>query len=148
MSVADVLVGTLPVMLKRSTGWPPPGPPAPAIGNIMTKAVAFDISSVEPEIGRPAEDRLISGDPEFRTWNLEQADGGIYCGVWESTPGKWRIQYDEWEYFNILSGHSIVTSEAGEEINLRAGDRLILRPGFKGTWEVVETTRKDYVIRL
>jgi uncharacterized cupin superfamily protein len=24
----------------------------------------------------------------------------------------------------------------------------VLRPGFKGTWEVVETTRKDYVIRV
>ncbi|MBB4525923.1 UNVERIFIED_ORG: putative cupin superfamily protein, partial [Rhizobium sophorae] len=29
-----------------------------------------------------------------------------------------------------------------------AGDRMILRPGFKGTWEVVETTRKDYVIKV
>jgi uncharacterized cupin superfamily protein len=25
---------------------------------------------------------------------------------------------------------------------------MILRPGFTGTWEVVVTTRKDYVIRL
>jgi uncharacterized cupin superfamily protein len=25
---------------------------------------------------------------------------------------------------------------------------MILRPGFNGTWEVVETTRKDYVIRV
>jgi uncharacterized cupin superfamily protein len=25
---------------------------------------------------------------------------------------------------------------------------MILRPGFKGTWEVIETTRKDYVIRV
>jgi uncharacterized cupin superfamily protein len=31
--------------------------------------------------------------------------------------------------------------------HLRAGDRAVIRPGFKGTWEVVETTRKDYVIR-
>jgi hypothetical protein len=31
-------------------------------------------------------------------------------------------------------------------VHLRAGDRMILRPGFKGTWEVIETTRKDYVI--
>ena len=33
-------------------------------------------------------------------------------------------------------------------MELRAGSRLVLRPGFKGTWEVVETTRKDYVIRV
>ena len=41
-----------------------------------------------------------------------------------------------------------MTSEEGETFHLKAGDRLILRPGFKGTWEVVETTRKDYVIRV
>lgn len=51
------------------------------------------------------------------------------------------------EYFHILSGHSIVTEDGGEAISLEAGDRLILRPGFKGTWEVIETTLKDYVIR-
>lgn len=113
----------------------------------MTNTVGFDISNIQPEIGRAAEDRLISGNPEFRTWSLDEADGGIYAGIWESTPGKWRIQYDEWEYFNILTGHSILTSDDGEVTHLKAGDRLVIKPGFKGTWEVVETTRKDYVIR-
>lgn len=106
------------------------------------------LSSVEPEAGSPASDRLLSGNPQFRTWNVEEADGGLYAGVWESTPGKWRIVYDEWEYFHILEGYSIVTEEGGAPVHLRAGDRMVLRPGFKGTWEVVETTRKDYVIRL
>ena len=114
----------------------------------MSKQLKLDIAGVEPEVGAPAEDRLISGDPQFRTWNLEEADGGLYAGIWESTPGKWRIVYDEWEYFNVLSGHSVVTEDGGEPVHLRAGDRMILRPGFKGTWEVIETTRKDYVIRL
>jgi hypothetical protein len=31
-------------------------------------------------------------------------------------------------------------------VHLKAGDSMILRPGFKGTWEVIETTRKDYVL--
>ena len=114
----------------------------------MSHARPFDISGIEPEAGRPAADRLIDGDPVFTTWNIEEADGGIYAGIWQSTPGKWRIQYDEWEYFHILEGHSIVTSDDGEVFHLKAGDRLVFRPGFKGTWEVVETTRKDYVIRL
>ena len=43
---------------------------------------------------------------------------------------------------------AIVTEEGGEPVHLKAGDRMILRPGFKGTWEVVETTRKDYVIKV
>ncbi|MCD2171605.1 cupin domain-containing protein [Rhizobium sp. C4] len=114
----------------------------------MTKAYKFDLSAIEPEEGAPAPDRLISGDPRFTTWNFEEADGGIYAGVWQATPGKWRVVYDEWEYFHILEGHSILTEEGGEPVHLRAGDSMIVRPGFTGTWEVIETTRKDYVIRL
>lgn len=103
--------------------------------------------SVEPEIDRPAPDRLIEGQPVFTTWNLEERDG-LYCGIWESTPGKWAIQYDEWEYCRILSGRSVITDAEGVRHALEAGDSFILRPGFSGTWEVLETTRKDYVIRL
>ena len=103
--------------------------------------------SVTPETERPDPARLISGDPEFTTWNLEERDG-LYCGIWRSTPGKWRISYDEWEYFRILSGHSVLTDADGAETRLAPGDSFILRPGFSGTWEVIETTTKDYVIRL
>lgn len=113
----------------------------------MTHYLTFDREGVEPEKGAPAADRLISGNPEFTTWNLEEADGGLYAGLWQSTPGKWRISYDEWEYFHILSGLSVITEDGGRPITLKAGDSFILRPGFKGTWEVVETTLKDYVIR-
>ena len=114
----------------------------------MTTYLRLDTDGIAPEAGVPAEDRVISGAPKFRTWNVDEADGGLYAGVWEATPGKWKIVYDEWEYFHILSGHSVVTAENGETFQLRAGDRMILKPGFKGTWEVIETTRKDYVIRL
>jgi uncharacterized protein len=111
-------------------------------------ALPFDIASVTPETGAPAPDRLISGNPVFTTWNIEETASGLYAGVWQATPGKWRISYDEWEYFHILEGHSVVTEDGGAAIDLRAGDRLVLRPGFNGTWEVIETTRKDYVIKV
>lgn len=114
----------------------------------MTKAFKFDPASVQPEEGAPVPDRLISGTPRFLTWNLEEADGGIYAGVWQSTPGKWHVVYEEWEYFHILEGHSILTEEGGDPVQLLPGYSMIIRPGFVGTWEVVETTRKDYVIRL
>lgn len=100
-----------------------------------------------PETDRPAPDRLIEGDPVFTTWNLEESDG-LYCGIWRSTPGTWRVQYDEWEYCRILSGLSILTQDGQPPVTLHAGDSFILRPGFTGTWQVVETTTKDYVIRL
>ncbi|AXI56391.1 hypothetical protein SuNHUV7_15840 (plasmid) [Pseudoseohaeicola sp. NH-UV-7] len=101
----------------------------------------------DPEYDAPAPEKLISGDPKFTTWNLEERDG-LYCGIWQSTPGKWRMSYDEWEYCRILSGTSVVTEDGGAPITVTAGDSFILRPGFSGTWEVLETTTKDYVIRL
>ena len=96
----------------------------------------------------PPTGRLISGDPKFRTWNAEEAEGGLYAGIWEATPGKWRIEYDEWEFCHILSGVSVISEDGGEARTVRAGDAFVLRPGFKGSWEVLETTRKEYVIRL
>lgn len=103
---------------------------------------------IEPEEGAPAPERLISGDPRFRTWNVEEAEGGLYAGIWESTPGKWRIEYTEWEFCHILSGVSVVTEEGGVAFTARAGDSFVIRPGFKGTWEVLDTTRKEYVLRI
>lgn len=114
----------------------------------MGLAQVFNPAGIVPEAGRPAADRLIAGDPQFLTWNIEEAGDGLYAGIWQSSPGKWRIVYDEWEYFHILEGYSIVTADGEAPIHLRAGDRLVLRPGFIGTWEVIETTRKDYVVRI
>ena len=98
------------------------------------------------ETGAPAANRLISGSPVFTTWNCEEREDRLFAGVWQSTPGKWRIAYEEWEFFHILCGVSIVTGDDGTIFRLAAGDNLILRPGFSGTWEVIETTRKEYVI--
>ncbi len=103
--------------------------------------------SAEPEVSRPDPVKVLAGDPVHTAWNIEERDG-LYCGIWQSTPGKWRISYDEWEYCRILSGLSVVTEDGKPPVMVREGDSFILRPGFKGTWEVIETTRKDYVIRL
>ena len=103
--------------------------------------------AVTPETDRPAPEKLIAGDPVFTTWNIEERDG-LYAGIWQATPGKWRISYDEWEYFRVIAGVSVITSDDGTAVTLRAGDSYVIRPGFSGTWDVVETTIKDYVIRL
>lgn len=101
---------------------------------------------IAAEITRPDAAKVIAGDPVHTTWNIEDTDG-LYCGLWQSTPGTWRVAYDEWEYIHILSGHSILTDAKGHSTDLRAGDSFIIRPGFSGTWQVLETTLKDYVIR-
>ena len=100
-----------------------------------------------PEISRPAPEKLIAGDPVFTSWNIEDT-GNLFAGIWQSTPGTWRVTYDEWEYFTVTAGRSILTPDGGEPVVLTTGSSYIIRPGFTGTWEVVETTVKDYVIRL
>jgi len=112
----------------------------------VEKLLAIDIGDMEPEVSRPAPERVIAGDPVHRTWNVEDADG-LYAGIWESTPGEWRIRYSEWEYCEILSGVSVLVDASSNERRFAAGDAFVIRPGFEGTWRVVETTRKRYVIR-
>ncbi len=114
---------------------------------MTTPLLRVTTTTVPPEVSRPDPAKLVAGDPVHTTWNLEDRDG-LYCGIWESTPGIWRISYDEWEYCRILSGVSVITDADGTATTLRAGDSFVLAPGFSGTWEVVETTRKDYVIRV
>ena len=50
---------------------------------ILPRFLAVDVNAIEPEAGAPADGRLISGDPKFRTWNAEEADGGLYAGIWK-----------------------------------------------------------------
>lgn len=110
----------------------------------------FDLSSIEPVDSAPDPDRVVKGAPRHRTWNVEETpDHRIFSGVWESTPGTWRVSYDEWEFCSILAGVSILHEDGADAPHvLREGDTFVIRPGFQGLWEVVETTRKHYVVRL
>lgn len=112
----------------------------------MTPILRVTPEAAEPETERPDPAKVVEGDPVHTTWNVEEREG-LYCGLWQSTPGAWRVEYSEWEFVHILDGVSVLTAEDGTEVTLRAGDAWIIRPGFRGVWRVVETTRKEYVIR-
>ena len=111
----------------------------------MTLIQRIDRSTVTPEVERPDPAKVLAGDPVHTTWSIEEKDT-LFSGMWQSTPGKWKVSYAEWEYVHIHEGVSILTDAAGHATTLRAGDSWIIRPGFEGTWECVETTLKDYVI--
>lgn len=40
----------------------------------------------------------------------------------------------------------MLRDEEGNAKTLRTGDRFVIPAGFKGTWEVLETCRKIYVM--
>lgn len=110
----------------------------------------FDLSGLDPEDGAPDPERIVKGEPRTRTWVVDEAaHGRVIAGVWEATPGAWRVSYDEWEFCAILSGVSILHEDGAETPHvLREGDSFVIRPGFNGLWEVVETTRKSFVVHL
>lgn len=113
----------------------------------MDQFVHMVIDGIEADVSHPTAEELISGNPEFTCWEVNTADGGVSAGRWQATPGKWHFQNDYWEFVRIISGVSIITPEGGAPQTVRAGDSFVMRDGFKGTWECVETTLKDYVVR-
>jgi uncharacterized cupin superfamily protein len=111
------------------------------------RIVLFSDLPPAPQQWLPAADRIVGGTPRQTAWNrYTDASGCFSAGVWECEPGCWRVRYTEDEYCEILAGTSIVTADGGSAVTLRAGDRFVVPAGFTGTWEVVETTRKVYVI--
>jgi uncharacterized cupin superfamily protein len=94
----------------------------------------------------PAE-KLIAGNPRQTVWMDYTDPTAKFCtGVWRSEAGKWRIAYTEEEYCRILEGRSVIADTAGRAVTVTAGDSFVIPRGFVGTWEVVEPTRKRFVI--
>lgn len=112
----------------------------PAIVVFGLKKVRGDEYFLPPE-------KLLVGNPKQCIWNhYTDASAKFSAGEWYSEVGKWKVAYTEEEYCQILEGVSIVTRDGGRAVTLIAGDRLVVPRGFMGTWEVIEPTRKTYVI--
>ncbi|MBN6714754.1 cupin domain-containing protein [Pseudomonas capsici] len=109
--------------------------------------VDFSEAGTTAEHYRPPAEKLFKGDPQQTIYNHYNSPcGQMNAGVWEGTPGQWRVNYTEHEYCEIVQGVSVLRDEAGRAKTLRAGDRFVIPAGFKGTWEVLETCRKIYVV--
>ena len=92
-------------------------------------------------------EKLIAGNPKQSIWmTYTDPSKQFFVGTWSSEPGKWRISYTEEEYCELLEGESIITDDDGAAVTVTVGDRFVVPRGFTGTWEVVKTTRKTFVI--
>lgn len=97
---------------------------------------------------RDLPDRVVEGDPRHVTEiRHESADGLLVAGTWTSTPGRWRAFADRDEFCVILSGHVRLIDDTGAAQEFRAGESFLIPDGFRGYWDVVETTVKHFVIR-
>jgi uncharacterized protein len=107
------------------------------------------LGAPKPEAVSPDPAKLIKGTYKTRAWNHFTGENGrLYCGIWESTPGKVSVSYDEWEFCHIISGKAVLANDKGKTWAVKRGDAFIIPAGFKGTWETVAKLRKHYVILM
>jgi uncharacterized cupin superfamily protein len=100
-----------------------------------------------PRASKPTAERLVSGDPSFKTWPQDASrDDSVLTGVWEATPGETHsIKGTTFEFCHIISGVVEITEKNGEIVTYRAGDSFVMKPGFVGIWRTIETVRKIYI---
>jgi uncharacterized cupin superfamily protein len=99
------------------------------------------------ESANPAPERIIAGIPRARVAN-QYADPTqqFFCGIWNSSTGKWRVRYTEHEFCVILEGRVRIESVSGIRHDVRIGDAFVVPAGFEGTWDVHEPCKKWYAI--
>ena len=116
----------------------------------MTHLIPFDRAKLpEPETQRPDAAKVIDSDPVFSVWTLDQDEAGQrFAGFWHSTPGTWRVSYDEWEYCAIIEGVAEITEDGAPPRTLKAGDHVVFQPGFKGVWRAIEPVFKSFVVLM
>ena len=113
----------------------------------IIRLVEESLLSSEPVEYVPAPEKILSGNPRQRVWSqYADASQRFSVGIWECEPGAWRIRYTEEEYCRVMMGRSRLTNADGVVREVVAGDEFVIPRGFVGVWEVIERTRKVYVI--
>lgn len=88
---------------------------------------------------------LTPGQQEAARALWTSPDGALEIGVWECTPGQFTADRSEAaEFCHFLQGRIVMTHTDGTRRELGPGDALMLPRGWKGTWEILERTRKIY----
>ena len=106
------------------------------------------LSQGEATIDYPRPDRLVKGNPERLTYSLYEHPH-MSCGIWQCEVGAWNIQFadNKQEFFQVIEGVvRIHDAKTDSYIEVSAGQAGIIPPAFVGTFEVIETVKKYFVI--
>jgi len=63
---------------------------------------------------------------------------------WECDPSEFDWQYPDEEIAYVKKGKVLVTTEDGEEVEVKAGDIVTFPKGLKCRWKVIERIEKVY----
>ncbi len=79
-------------------------------------------------------------------WKGEE-DGLPEAGVWQCTPGSWRLELPRDELVHFVSGRASYSADNGEVIEVTPGTVVHFQEGWSGTVVVHETIRSVYMFR-
>jgi uncharacterized cupin superfamily protein len=65
------------------------------------------------------------------------AAGEMTVGLWESSPGAWRIETNEEEYVRLLHGEIRISDGTGAGRHFKPGDSFFVPEHFRGVWESI-----------
>jgi hypothetical protein len=105
-----------------------------------------DTPLTEPAISIDASVVLSGANVIERTRILyADAAGEMTVGLWESSPGAWRIETNEDEYVRLLHGEIRIYDGTGAGRHFKPGDSFFVPEHFRGVWESVGEVRKIFV---
>lgn len=95
----------------------------------------------------PKPTRLTENQTEASRQLWQSDDGLVAVGVWECTPGRFTAdRRTSSEICHIISGRVEMRHEDGTIQLMGPGDCLILPMGWMGEWNILEQTRKLYIV--
>jgi len=87
------------------------------------------------------------GLPQVSTATSLNAGNTLGAGLWECTPGSWKITRTTSETFLVLKGEAVLQDADGSHrATLAPGMWHTTPSGWTGRWEVTKTIRKLYVL--
>jgi uncharacterized protein len=105
-----------------------------------------DLATVDIGAFSPKPTSVEGNQKEASRTFFRSADGSMEIGLWECTPGRFLADRSQSsETCHIISGKVQMRRADGEVQLLGPGDLLVLPVGWKGEWQILETTRKLYV---
>ncbi len=67
-------------------------------------------------------------------------------GIWDCTPGRWRLSVPRDEFCHFVAGRAQYRSDAGEVIDVSPGTCVLFPAGWTGEAVIYQTIRNIYML--
>src|SRR5262245_25610528 len=89
----------------------------------------IDFNSTVPDRSesQPAPERVVAGVPRQLIQNFfSDKTGQFHCGIWQSTPGRWRVKYTENEFCHVTEGRVRISDAYGRSKVFGPGESFVV----------------------